>query len=239
MWDILKDNWLLLLVGQYPNGPLGGLAATLGLALISLALALPCGILLALGRISPWRVFYLPATAMVYVVRGLPLLMFIFWAYFFVPVIIGRPVAGATTMIVALVCYESAYLAEIIRAGIEALPPGQMEASRALGLSYLQAMRQVILPQALYNMLPSMLSQFISTVKETSLAYVISVQELTYAANQINSLLLTKPFQVFGLLALTYFFLNLILSGLVRLTELRISRRRAGLGVKVKIAQPA
>ena len=144
MWDILKDNWLLLLIGQYPHGPVGGLVATLGLAAISLALALPCGVLLALGRISPYRALRWPASAMVYLVRGLPLLMFIFWAYFFVPLIIGRPVAGTTTMVVALVCYESAYLAEIIRAGIQALPPGQQEAGRALGLSYLQTMRRVI-----------------------------------------------------------------------------------------------
>ena len=89
-------------------------------------------------------------------------------------------------------------------------------------------MRRVILPQALYNMLPSMLSQFVSTVKETSLAYVISVQELTYAANQVNSVLLTKPFEVFALLALTYFILNFGLSSLIRLVELRIGRRRAG-----------
>ena len=235
MWDILKDNWLLLLIGQYPHGPIGGLVATLGLAAISLALALPCGVLLALGRISPYRIFYWPSSAVVYLVRGLPLLMFIFWAYFFVPIIIGRPVAGTTTMVVALVCYESAYLAEIIRAGIQALPPGQQEASRALGLSYMQTMRRVILPQALYNMLPSMLSQFVSTVKETSLAYVISVQELTYAANQINSVLLTKPFEVFGLLAMTYFILNFGLSSLVHLTERRIGRRRAGLLATPKV----
>ncbi|OZI44175.1 amino acid ABC transporter permease [Bordetella genomosp. 5] len=227
MLEILQDNWLLLLVGQYPHGPMGGLVATLGLAAISLALALPCGVLLALGRVSPLRIFYIPSTALVYFVRGLPLLMFIFWAYFFVPLVIGRPVAGTTTMVVALVCYESAYLAEIIRAGIQALPPGQEEAGRALGLSRMQTMRRIILPQALYNMLPSMLSQFISTVKETSLAYVISVQELTYAANQINTLLLTRPFEVFGLLALTYFFLNLGLTGLVRLAERRIGRRRS------------
>ncbi len=92
----------------------------------------------------------------------------------------------------------------------------------------MQTMRRVILPQALYNMLPSMLSQFVSTVKETSLAYVISVQELTYAANQINSVLLTKPFEVFALLALTYFILNFGLSALVHLTEKRIGSRRAG-----------
>ena len=96
-------------------------------------------------------------------------------------------------------------------------------------------MRRVILPQALYNMLPSMLSQFVSTVKETSLAYVISVQELTYAANQINSVLLTRPFEVFALLALTYFILNFGLSSLVHLTERRIGRRRAGLAPATKV----
>ncbi|SAI71374.1 amino acids ABC transporter permease [Bordetella ansorpii] len=226
MWDILADNWLLLLVGQYPNGPMGGLVATLSLAAFSLLLALPCGLLLALGRLSSRRVFRYPATALVYMVRGLPLLMFIFWAYFFVPLLIGRPVAGFTTMVVALVCYESAYLAEIIRAGIQALPTGQMEAGRALGLSYGQTMRRIILPQALYNMLPSMMSQFVSTVKETSLAYVISVQELTYAANQLNSVLLVRPFEVFALLALTYFSLNFILTGLARLVDIRVARRR-------------
>jgi len=226
MWEILSDNWLLLLIGQYPNGPMGGLVATLSLAALSLTLALPFGLLLALGRLSSRRIFRYPATTLVYMVRGLPLLMFIFWAYFFVPLVIGRPVAGFTTMVVALVCYESAYLAEIIRAGIQALPKGQMEAGRALGLSHSQTMRRIILPQALYNMLPSMMSQFVSTVKETSLAYVISVQELTYAANQLNSVLLVRPFEVFALLALTYFTLNFILTGIARLVELRVARRR-------------
>lgn len=225
MWEILHNNALLLLIGQYPHGPVGGLVATLGLALASLLLALPCSVLLALGRISPKWYFYYPASAIVYVVRGLPLIMFIFWAYFFVPIIIGRPVAGVTTMIVALVCYESAYLAEIIRAGIEALPKGQYETGRALGLSHAATMRKIVLPQAFSNMLPSMLSQFISTVKETSLAYVIGVQELTYAANQINSVLLTRPLEVFALLALTYFVLNLLLSGVVMLIERRFKNR--------------
>ncbi|KAB0622642.1 amino acid ABC transporter permease [Castellaniella defragrans] len=226
MLDIIFDNWLLLLVGQYPNGAIGGLAATVGLALMSLALAFPLGIALALGRISSIRIFYWPSTAVVYIVRGLPLIMFIFWAYFFVPILIGRPVGGAATMVTALVIYESAYLAEIIRSGIQALPAGQLEAGRSLGLSYTRTMRRVILPQALYNTLPSMLSQFISTVKETSLGFVISVHELTFAAAQINNILLTKPFEVFSLLALTYFTLNLILGGFVKLIENRIQIKR-------------
>jgi polar amino acid transport system permease protein len=226
MFEILSDNWLLLLIGQWPHGPIGGLVATVSLALASLLLAFPLGVLLALGRISTHKIFYWPSTAVVYLVRGLPLIMFIFWAYFFLPLVIGTTISGAVTMVVALALYEGAYLSEIIRSGIQALPAGQMEAGRSLGLTHMQTMRKIVLPQALYNTIPSMLSQFISTVKETSLGFVISVHELTFAASQINNILLTKPFQVFALLALTYFVLNLILTGVVKLVERRMSGKR-------------
>ena len=228
MIEILKDNWLLLLIGSYPHGPIGGLVATLGMAVASILLALPLSIALALGRISPFAAVRWPATTVIYVVRGVPLLMFIFWAYFLIPLIIGRPVAGYVTMIVTLAFYESAYLAEIIRAGIQALPAGQYEAGRTLGLPYMKVMRVIILPQALFNMLPSMLNQLVSTVKETSLAYIIGTQELTFAADQINNVLLTKPFQVFGLLALTYFTLNFALTSAASFVENRIKDKRAG-----------
>jgi polar amino acid transport system permease protein len=226
MLEILSDNWLLLLVGQWPNGALGGLAATILLALVSLLFAFPVGLLLALCRISSHRICYWPATAIVYVARGLPLIMFIFWAYFFLPLVIGASISGVVTMAAALIIYEGAYLSEIIRSGIQALPKGQMEAGRSLGLSHMQTMRKIVLPQALYNTIPSILSQFISTVKETSLGFVISVHELTFAAAQVNNMLLTKPFQVFALLALTYFTLNLILTGVVKLVENRMRGTR-------------
>src|SRR6478609_6768394 len=226
--SILRDYGPLLLVGQYPNGPLGGLALTFILAVLGLVLAFPLGIVLALARVSRFRAVYWPATALVYVMRGLPLIMLIFWVYFFLPVLLGRPVSGFSTMLATLVVYQAAYLAEIIRAGIESLPKGQMEAARAVGLSYMQAMRKVILPQALYNMVPSLLSPFVSTIKETSLGYVISVNELTFAANQINSTLLSKPFQVFAILAGIYFILCFCLTQLARHLERRVSRRRAG-----------
>lgn len=226
MFDILRNNWETFLVGQYPYGPLGGLACTLILAVLGLALAFPGGILLAIGLISPIRPFRYAAVTIVTIVRGLPLVMFIFWAYFLIPVLIGRPVAGFTTMLAALVVYESAYLAEIIRAGIISLPAGQSEAARALGLSYGKTMRKVILPQALYNMLPSMASQFVSTVKETSLGYVISVPELTFAANQVNSLLIVKPLEVYVILAVIYFILCFTLTQGVHFLERRIAAKR-------------
>jgi polar amino acid transport system permease protein len=228
VFEILRDNWLLILIGQYPNGPLGGIACTLILSVLGIALAFPLSVLLALARLAPWRLLSWPATALVYAARGVPLLMVILWVYFLVPLLIGHNVSGFVTMLCTLVLYEGAYLAEVVRAGIEALPKGQMEAARALGHSHLGAMRLVILPQALFNMLPSMLSQFVSTIKETTLGYVINVPELTFAANQINNQLLTKPFQVFFILAVIYFIVCWSLTQAANLLERRIEARRAG-----------
>jgi polar amino acid transport system permease protein len=157
-----------------------------------------------------------------------PLLMLILWVYFVVPLLIGANVPGFVTMLVTLVLYEGAFLSEIVRGGIVALGRGQMEAARALGHSHLRAMRYVILPQALYNMMPSILSQFVSTIKETTLGYVINVPELTFAANQINNQLLTKPFQVFAILAIVYYLVCWSLTQLALLLERRIARKRAG-----------
>lgn len=226
--SIISDNGMLLLVGQYPSGPLGGLVITFILSVLGLVLAFPLGVLIALARVSPMGWLRRPALVLVYVVRGVPLIMFIFWVYFFLPALTGRTVSGFTTMLVTLAIYQAAYLAEIVRAGIEGLPKGQTEAARAVGLSYMQTTTKVILPQALYNMVPAVLSQFVSTIKETSLGYVISVNELTFAANQINNTLLTKPFQVYLILAVIYFVLCFSLTQIARNLERRIAARRSG-----------
>jgi polar amino acid transport system permease protein len=184
-------------------------------------------VLLALCRVSPYRLLSVPSTVLVYIVRGVPLVMLVFWSYFLVPGLIGHLVSAFTTLVVTLVIYQAAYLSEIVRAGIESLPKGQTESARSLGMSYGATMRHVILPQALYNMLPSILSQCVSTVKDTSIGYVISVQEMTFSAQQINASLLTKPFQVFFILALTYFVVCYTLTQCAHLIERSIARRRA------------
>jgi polar amino acid transport system permease protein len=239
MFEILRDNWALLLIGQYPHGPVGGIVLTILLSVAALALAFPLGILVALARISPFRVLRAPATALVYMVRGIPLLMVVFWVYFLVPVLTGYPVTGFVTMLCALVVYDSAYLGEIIRGGIESLPKGQTEASRALGMSYLKTMRSVVLPQTLYNVVPSMITQFVSTIKETSLGYIINVQEISFAADQINNRLLTKPFPVYLILALSYFVLCYALTQLAQAFERRVTRKRAGMRKRAKAERAA
>lgn len=238
IFTILQQNWTLFLIGQYPHGPLGGLAATLILAVLALIFAFPLGLLLAMARISPWDPLRWFSTVWVYVLRGIPLLMVIFWTYFLVPLLIGHNITGFTTMLCTLVIYQSAYLSEIIRGSIQALPAGQYEASRALGMGYMRTTLWVILPQALYNALPSLLSQFISIIKETSLGYVINVQEITFAANQVNNQLLTKPFQVFFILAVIYYLLCFALTHLADWLERRIARKRLGTVTAAAVDSP-
>ena len=225
---IISDNWLLLLIGQYPNGPLGGLANTLILSALSIALAFPVSILFALARLSKWRFLRWPVTALVYITRGVPLLMLILWSYFLVPLLTGADVPSFLTMLTTLVVYQGAFLSEVVRGGIVALGHGQMEAAKALGHSYLGAMRFIILPQALYNMIPSIISTFVSTIKDTTLGYVINVPDLTFAANQVNNQLLTQPFQVFLILAVVYYAICWSLTHVAKVVERRITRRRAG-----------
>ncbi|WOI46006.1 amino acid ABC transporter permease [Acidovorax sp. BLS4] len=227
MLELIDTYWLYFLVGQYPNGPLGGLALTLLLAAGALLLALPLGVLFGLARVSPWRSVRWPVTAVVFVVRGTPLLMVVFWAYFFLPSVTGVKTDQFTTMLVALVVFNAAYLAEIVRAGIRGLPRGQMECARALGLSYPRAMRRVVLPQALRNMLPSLVNQFVVTIKETSLGYIIGLTEVAFIATQINTQVFIRPAEVFGILGLTYFVLCFGLSRLAYALERRLARRAA------------
>lgn len=205
MFEILRDYGVMLLIGQFPHGPLGGLSLTLLLAGTGLICAFPLAVLFGIARTSPWRTLRLGVGAVVHSVRGLPVLMLIFWAYFIIPLLTGYSVSGLTTVVCALIVYEIAFLSEVVRAGIQAIPIGQVEAARSLGMSYLATMRRVVLPQALYQMIPSILNQFINLVKNTSLGYIISVNELTYSAYQINAQLLTKPFQVYAILAAIYF----------------------------------
>jgi polar amino acid transport system permease protein len=221
MIDLVQTYWLYFLVGQYPQGPLGGLLLTVLLAALALLLSLPLGVLLGLARASPLRLLRWPVSAVVFVVRGVPLLMVVFWAYFFLPAITGHKTGQFGTMLVALVVFDGVYLAEIVRAGIAALPRGQAEAARSLGLGYGLAMRRVVLPQALRHMLPSLVNQFIATIKATSLGYIIGLTELSFITAQINTQVFTRAAEVYALLGLSYFILCF---GLSRLA-LRLERR--------------
>jgi polar amino acid transport system permease protein len=225
MRELIEAYWLYFLVGQYPNGPPGGLALTLLLASLALVLAMPLGLLLGMARLSahPWLRW--PVTALVFGVRGIPLLMVVFWAYFFLPTVTGYKTGQFGTMLIALVVFDGVYLAEIVRAGVLGIGQGQTHAAMALGLDRWQALRMVLLPQALRHMLPSLVNQFVSTVKETSLGYIIGLAEVSFIATQINTQVFTRPTEVYAILALTYFVMCLGLSRVAYLFEAGGRRR--------------
>ena len=226
MLDIISNYWLTFLIGQYPNGPLGGLAMTMIVAVLSILMSFPIAIGIAMARLSAWGWLRVVSAALSSFVRGIPLLMLIFWCYFVIPIMTGYAVSGFWTLVAALTIYEAAYLSEVIRAGMASVPKGQTEAARSLGGGYFLTLRSVVLPQALFNVLPGITSQFISTIKETSLGYVIAVNELTFAANQVNNQLLTQPLQVFTILAAIYFLLCFLLSRGLSALEFSIRRKR-------------
>jgi len=225
VWQVIQDYWLIFLIGSYPRGPLGGLAATVALIVLGLGLAFPCGILLALGRTSRHQIINQVSTAIVIGIRSIPFLMVIFWSYFLLPIMIGRVVSGFTTLVGALIVYQGAYFAEIIRAGILTVPKGQLEAAAALSLSPRVVTWRIILPQALRTMLPSLISQAVAGMKETSLGYVISVHEVTFSAQQINSMAINKPLEVFFVLAMIFFALCFSLSLWARLLERKMAKQ--------------
>jgi polar amino acid transport system permease protein len=210
--DLLRTYGVYFLIGQYPHGPLGGLALTVLLGSAAIILALPLGILLALARTSNSPVLRWPATTLIYTVRGTPLLMVVFWAYFFLPSLTGAKTGQFATMLSALVLFDGAYLAEVVRAGIEGLARGQAEAARSLGLGYATTLRRVVLPQVFRNMLPSLVNQFVTTLKDTSLGYIIGLQELAFVASQVNSQVVIHPVAVYGILAFLFFALCFSLS---------------------------
>lgn len=234
MKELVGKYWLYFLVGQFPNGPLGGLTLTLLLAAAGLLLALPLGMLLGVARLSANRWLRWSVTALVMTVRGTPLLMVVFWAYFFLPSVTGVRTNQFSTMLIALVLFDGAYLAEIVRAGILGVPKGQTEAARSLGLGVPGALRFVVLPQALRSMLPSLVNQFASSIKETSLGYIIGLQEVSFIASQINNLELTKSTSIYLTLAGTYFVLCFGLSRLAFWLERSLSVPRLSAAAVVR-----
>jgi polar amino acid transport system permease protein len=228
MLGIIQNYWILFLVGGWPDGPLGGFAVTLILAFLGMLLSFPIAIAIGIARTGAWRVPRLLATVWVYAFRGVPLVMIIFWSYFVLPRLTGIAVPAFVTALCAIIVYESAFLGEIVRAGLQGLPAGQAEAARSVGLSYGQAMRYIMLPQALVNMVPSIVNQFVSTIKATSIVYIIGVQELTFAAQQVSSMEVDKAFQTFMVLACFYFAVCYLISLIAQYLERRLHRRHAG-----------
>lgn len=206
--------------GYAPGPLLVGLWVTLKISALALVFALALGLVAGLGRVSANPAAFKLATTYVEIVRGTPLLVQIFIFYFFIGTVLE--LSPFTAGVAALAVFTGAYVAEIIRAGIEAVPRGQMEAARSLGMSYARAMRHVILPQALRKTLPPLAGQFINLIKDSSLVSIIAITDLSKAGREVVSSTFS-PFEVWFTVALMYLVLTASLSHLVRRLERRLA----------------
>lgn len=226
-FSVISDNLVYFMVGRFPHGPMGGVLLTIYLAVASCLLSFVGGLVLGLLSVSHRRWLQLPVMAFINLVRGMPLLMVIFWMYFLLPALFGKGIPETNTVILALSFFTSAYMSQIVRAGIEGIPPGQMEAALSTGLARWQAMVYIILPQALRNMIPSFVNQFVSLIKDTSLAFIVGVSELTHVATQVNNRTMAFPTEIFIFIAVVYFILCYAFTSLSRYLEGRLAWRKA------------
>jgi putative glutamine transport system permease protein len=199
---------------------LTGLGITLQVALIAIVFSFIIGCFLGTIRYTKLPVISQLTAAVVEIIRNLPLLLIIFFTFFALPEI-GIKLSVMNAAIVALTVFEAAMISEIVRSGLNSIDKGQIEAARSSGLTYLQTLQQIVLPQALRRMVPPMVSQFISLLKDTSLAVVISLGELMHNAQIINGQDVNFVVPILLLAAVMYFIVNFALSLLARRLEAR------------------
>ena len=222
---------MLKIITVYGNMLLVAMGRTLLLAFLGLAFACILGMFFGLLSVVKNKVCNIIAQVFVFVIRGMPMIVLAFFIYFGIPYLINTimGVGGgftlsalqAGTACLALNC--GAYMAEIIRAGIQSVDIGQMEAGRSLGLPYWKTMRKIILPQAIRTMIPSIINQFIITVKDTSILSVIGFPELVLAAKQVQANTF-KAFETWAIVGVMYLIVITALSYIAKLVERRMNR---------------
>ncbi|WHZ10438.1 MAG: Glutamate/aspartate ABC transporter, permease protein GltK [Burkholderiaceae bacterium] len=180
------------------------------------------GTLLALMRLSGSKWLDLPAAFYVNTMRSVPLVMVILWFFLLVPFIIGRPIGAEVSAVVTFIAFEAAYFSEIMRAGIQSIPRGQVFAGQALGMSYRQNMSLVVLPQAFRNMLPVLLTQTIVLFQDTSLVYAIGAYDLLKGLETAGKNY-GRPIESYLLAAIVYFIISYTLSTIVKRVHRKIA----------------
>jgi len=215
--DFSFYNWDLI-----SNFVLKGLYFSLMLTLVATIGGVIFGTVLALMRLSGKKWLVVPATIYVNGMRSIPLVMVILWFFLLVPLLIGRPVGAEYSAFITFIAFEAAYFSEIMRAGIQSIPRGQVFAGQAMGMSYAQNMKLVILPQAFRNMIPVLLTQTIILFQDTSLVYAIGAYDLLKGF-EVAGKNFNRPVETYLVAAVVYFAICFSLSMLVRRLQKKIA----------------
>ena len=215
--DLGFYNWEL-----FTNYILKGLVFSVQLTVIATVGGIVMGTFLALMRLSGKPVLVYPATFYVNTMRSIPLVMVILWFFLLIPMLIGRPIGADLSATITFIAFEAAFFSEIARAGIQSIPRGQIYAGEALGMTYGQNMRLIVLPQAFRNMIPVFMTQTIILFQDTSLVYAIGAYDLLKGF-EIAGKNYGRPIETYILAAATYFVICFSLSKAVRAIQAKVA----------------
>lgn len=214
-WDIIPQNFSFLL---------SGMQMTLMISALTLVLAMLGGLVIALLDMSKYRVLRAIGLGFGELIRNTPILVQLLWVYYVLPIFLGININALTALIIGLSLYSSAFIAEVYRAGIQAVPKGHREAAQVLGLSPIQAFRRIVLPQAVRITLPPLAANFVQLIKYSSLGAVISVGEITRRGMELSASTF-RPLEIFTFIAVIYFAICWPLAMGIRMWERRLSSR--------------
>jgi glutamate/aspartate transport system permease protein len=201
---------------------LSGFLFSIKLTVIATVGGIFFGTALALMRLSGNKWLELPAAAYVNMMRSIPLVMVILWFFLLMPVILGKPIGAELSAIITFVAFEAAFFCEIMRSGIQSIPRGQVYAGEAMGMTYSQNMRLIILPQAFRNMIPVLLTQTIILFQDTSLVYAIGAYDMLKGF-EVAGKNFGRPIETYLAAAMIYFLICFSLSRLVRVLQQRVA----------------
>ena len=214
-WDVIWNNLDFLM---------SGLQMTLFISAISLVFALVGGLILALFDLSKFAVLRGFSLALGEIIRNTPILVQLLWVYYVLPIVFSIRVSSLAGIVIGLSLYMAAFISEVYRAGIQAVPKGHREAAQVLGLTPIQSFMRIVLPQAIRMTLPPLASNFVQLIKFSSLGAVISVSEITRRGMELSSSTF-RPLEIFTFIAVVYFFICWPLAMPIRIWESRLARR--------------
>jgi polar amino acid transport system permease protein len=214
-WDVIPNNFDFLM---------SGLQMTLLISAVTLVLAMLGGLIIAMLDMSRWRVVRIIGITFGELIRNTPILVQLLWVYYVLPIVFDIGIGSFAALVIGLSVYQSAFISEVYRSGIQAVPHGHREAAQVLGLTQLQTLRRIVLPQAIRMTLPPLASNFVQLIKFSSLGAVISVSEITRRGMELSSSAF-RPLEIFTFIAVVYFFICWPLAMAIRFWERRVAAR--------------
>jgi polar amino acid transport system permease protein len=214
-WDVIPNNLDFLM---------SGLQLTLLISAVTLVLAMLGGLVIAMLDMSRWRAVRIIGITFGEIIRNTPILVQLLWVYYVLPIVFDIGIGSFAALVIGLSVYQSAFISEVYRSGIQAVPQGHREAAQVLGLTQVQTLRRIVLPQAIRMTLPPLASNFVQLIKFSSLGAVISVSEITRRGMELSSSAF-RPLEIFTFIAVVYFFICWPLAMAIRFWERRVAAR--------------